>query len=259
MSRRENHLGRRMELAHYRFQMGLYMTAQERRDESLLVRSPTIEAPEWNHAALVDMSGPDREAALRDVENFFHHHKRRPTVALSPMSRPSGYGDHLVDNGYARSFKQAWLYHRGSPPDSDGSGPTIRRMSGEDDQLLFLDCFHRGHDEPETAGYGPALEASFRYQGDFESLHFLAELDGEAVGVATLIHDGWIAGLYNLAVVPEARRRGVGRALTNHRLAMAHASGCDLAFLQTEEKPVEHWQRKHGFELAFTLEGWTLG
>ncbi len=41
----------------------------------------------------------------------------------------------------------------------------------------------------------------------------VAELDGRPVGTVIAGFDGWRANLYRLAVVPEAQRRGIGRAL----------------------------------------------
>jgi ribosomal protein S18 acetylase RimI-like enzyme len=41
----------------------------------------------------------------------------------------------------------------------------------------------------------------------------LAELDGELVGAVIGAWDGWRANFYRLAVLPEARRRGIGRRL----------------------------------------------
>jgi ribosomal protein S18 acetylase RimI-like enzyme len=41
----------------------------------------------------------------------------------------------------------------------------------------------------------------------------LAEEDGELIGSLIAAWDGWRAGMYRLAVVPEHRRRGVARML----------------------------------------------
>jgi ribosomal protein S18 acetylase RimI-like enzyme len=41
----------------------------------------------------------------------------------------------------------------------------------------------------------------------------LAEEDGRLVGAAVASYDGWRAYVYHVAVAPEFRRRGIGRAL----------------------------------------------
>ena len=49
----------------------------------------------------------------------------------------------------------------------------------------------------------------------------LAELDGELVGTVIGAWDGWRGNFYRLAVLPEHRRRGIGRSSFGRRGAAA--------------------------------------
>jgi N-acetylglutamate synthase-like GNAT family acetyltransferase len=56
----------------------------------------------------------------------------------------------------------------------------------------------------------------------------LAEIDGRPVGVSSLhthAKSGWLRGA---AVVPDARGRGIQRAMISARVALAIEHGCDL-------------------------------
>lgn len=51
----------------------------------------------------------------------------------------------------------------------------------------------------------------------------VAVCDGAAAGAALIARRGWTSRLAGMALVPEARRRGAGRALVNHLLVEAKA------------------------------------
>ncbi len=69
---------------------------------------------------------------------------------------------------------------------------------------------------------------------DRSAFHVLvARLDGRDVGTALAYdHDG-DCGIYNVATLPQARRRGVGTALTALQLHHARERGCTTAGLQS--------------------------
>lgn len=70
--------------------------------------------------------------------------------------------------------------------------------------------------------------------GDAGRIH-LASLDGENVVTALAFdHDG-DCGIYNVATVEHARRRGLGTALTAYAVAQARERGCTTATLQSTE------------------------
>lgn len=54
----------------------------------------------------------------------------------------------------------------------------------------------------------------------------VAEQDGRLVGVLVATWDGWRGNMYRLAVLPAARRRGVGRALVAEGERRLAARGC---------------------------------
>ncbi len=83
------------------------------------------------------------------------------------------------------------------------------------------------------ARYGSALEGS-------GAIHLLAELDGRLVGMAyaevvvpSSMSDERAAELSNVTVDPDARGRGIGRALVTEVAAWARRQGVRLVVLKT--------------------------
>jgi ribosomal protein S18 acetylase RimI-like enzyme len=64
-----------------------------------------------------------------------------------------------------------------------------------------------------------------RLAREYPDLLLVAVDDGRIVGSLLAGWDGWRAGIYRLAVTPEYRRRGVGRALAKEAEVRLHARG----------------------------------
>jgi GNAT superfamily N-acetyltransferase len=61
--------------------------------------------------------------------------------------------------------------------------------------------------------------------------HYLGYLDGEPVATVTVFFAAGVAGVYFVMTVPEARRRGIGAAITAAVLREARDSGVEYAVL----------------------------
>ena len=62
---------------------------------------------------------------------------------------------------------------------------------------------------------------------------FVGRLDGKPVATSIAIRSGDASGVYNVGTLPEARRRGVGSAVTWGAVGAARAWGCDTIVLQS--------------------------
>ncbi len=84
---------------------------------------------------------------------------------------------------------------------------------------------------------------------DAELEHYIGVFEGRAVGSSSLAFGGGVAGVHNVATVPEARKRGFGEALTWHAMARGAARGCDMAALQASEMGQPIYERM-GFRVV---------
>ena len=63
--------------------------------------------------------------------------------------------------------------------------------------------------------------------------YFLARLDGRAAGISVAVQTGESGGIYSVATLEDARRRGVGTAVTWAAVKQIRDWGCDAAVLQS--------------------------
>jgi GNAT superfamily N-acetyltransferase len=155
------------------------------------------------------------------------------TWHLGPGMTPADLGQRLVDQGFAHAGDEI-----GMAADLDAlerppipTGLVISRVTAPRDLEVWAETLGKGF------GEGPA-EAS--WVGEIYSRlglenpawrHYLGRLDGEPVATATMFLGAGVAGIYFVFTVPDARRRGIGAALTVAPLLEARALGHRLGVL----------------------------
>ncbi len=92
----------------------------------------------------------------------------------------------------------------------------------------------------EMRGFGATEEEAQRYHDVYARAgfgnrlpwhHFIGWLGGAPVAIASLLYHAGVAGMYGVTTIPEARRQGVGAAITLHVLRNARANGYRFAIL----------------------------
>ena len=96
----------------------------------------------------------------------------------------------------------------------------------------FCAVIGRGYEMPEEHARA-MFPLAILQEPEVES--FLGYCDGVPAATSTLVYTGRVAGVHNVATVPEYRKRGFGEALTWHGVAAGAGYGCDMAALQASE------------------------
>ncbi|WP_018576140.1 GNAT family N-acetyltransferase [Legionella shakespearei] len=101
-------------------------------------------------------------------------------------------------------------------------------------------CF--GVDEVTAQAYQRALEAN-----PDKLVHVVALDKGKCIGTGSIFLSAESAGLYNLSVLPEYRRQGIGKALHHFRFNHIKSLGYQYATLQATPM-AKHLDETLGFE-----------
>jgi len=115
-------------------------------------------------------------------------------------------------------------------------GLVIERVNDPVEQRIFLDVMQAGFDMPDSVRRELHRSASIMgYAPNAPWVRFLGRVDGRAVGSSGLMHFGGVAGIYNVATVPEYRRRGIAAAMTAAAMEHGRLLGYGLSALGTSE------------------------
>ncbi|HEX9132160.1 MAG TPA: GNAT family N-acetyltransferase [Ktedonobacteraceae bacterium] len=73
--------------------------------------------------------------------------------------------------------------------------------------------------------------------------HYIGRLHDEPVAIASLLFHAGVAGIYGVATIPDARRQGVGAAMTLYTLHEARKHGYRVAILSPTEMSIAMYRR----------------
>jgi GNAT superfamily N-acetyltransferase len=188
------------------------------------------------------LEGPIDLDALDEIEREWRARDEAVRIELSILADPSipvtlserGYHVHGFENVLARPLEAELAI-------DDPQGVTIERLRKEDERTwidIAVTAFTHLDGTGSTADDSSQLAGVEEVMSDFLTAPglrtYLARLDGRPVGEGALCLAGDnIALLAGAGTLPDARGRGVQKALLRHRLADARETGADLAVVVT--------------------------
>ena len=179
---------------------------------------------------------PDRiDVAVAELHALRERHGVPMGWLIGPSSRPTDLGRQLAARGltHRNTLTPMTLLLADLPTAAPVPGLTVARVADAATYEAWVATEHRGFEEEGLPSDGlAAVRRAMRFGDGFPLHHYLGWLDGVPVATATLLPAAGIAGIYDVATVPEARRQGVGTAMTLTVLQEAHQLGYEIAFLQ---------------------------
>ncbi len=166
-----------------------------------------------------------RELKNRGVPGCWH---------VGPSMRPADLGRRLLDAGFTHGGSEPGMAVKLSELDrpADVPGLDITRVETEDALKTWENTLGRGFGEGVKEARWVA-EVYSRLGLTDPWRHYLGTLDGEPVATATVFFAAGVAGVYFVMTVPEARRRGIGAAITY--VALRQARDVQYAVLGASE------------------------
>jgi ribosomal protein S18 acetylase RimI-like enzyme len=174
---------------------------------------------------------------------------------VTPLTRPADLRRHLEAAGMTIGDSQPGmavdLLALREPPMP--AGLTIERVADDETARVWNRVGIRGFEMPSELE--PAFERvvlALTRQTEPGTL-YLGRLDGEPVATSALVTAGGTAGIYNVATLAEARRKGIGAALTARALLDGRARGLRIGTLQASTMGYPVYQAM-GFREYIRLE-----
>jgi GNAT superfamily N-acetyltransferase len=106
----------------------------------------------------------------------------------------------------------------------------------------WVSTLFSGFELPHSSG-GALFDLLLDLGFDLPLRHYVGLLNGEPIATAELFLGAGVAGIYGVVTVPEARRQGIGAALTLSPLLEARAMGYRIGILHSSEMGLELYRR----------------
>jgi len=203
-------------------------------------RSNSINALRQN--AQIDLS------TLESLEAAYRARNQAPVWRLSPLAPPA-MGDTLAARGYRtieRSLLQLCPLHAGFE-----AAPEVRIHAEPTPAWIEAFCTHSPV-RPEHRNTMQRMLAAIAKPAGFA----FVEAEGSPLAMAIGAVEGDHMGLFDVLVMPEARRRGLARKITESLYAWAWSHGARFAYLQvvaTNEAAMPLYAAQ-GFRTAYAYE-----
>ena len=173
---------------------------------------------------------------------------------VSPSMRPDDLRARLLARGFEDGGEEPAMVAdlSVSSPARPVSGLEVGPVRTVADLHGYREVLARGFGEgPPEAAWVTDVFGRIGLGDEVPWRHLVGRLDGRAVATVTLfVHPPEVAGVYFVATTPEARRRGIGAAVTTRALDEARGLGCTSAVLGSSPMGYGVYRRL-GFDEVF--------
>jgi ribosomal protein S18 acetylase RimI-like enzyme len=181
---------------------------------------------------------------------------------VGPSSRPADLGDHLQARGLVHASDTAGMAADLLAVNEDVRSPpglAIERVGDLEAVKKWLQPAVRCFQLPDFwASFFLHASAHQGFGPEVPWLHYVGSLEGEPVACSSLFLGAGVAGVYNVGTVPEARRQGIGTAITIAPLRDARAMGYRVGILHASEQGFDMYRRLGFVEYCtFGVYVWT--
>jgi ribosomal protein S18 acetylase RimI-like enzyme len=185
------------------------------------------------------------DGAVEEKLKQFTAHQVPLAWLIGPSTQPADLGSCLEQHGWmleeapGMAVDLRFLDKHLSFP----SHLTITRVSDEEKLKTWLRIMTIGSIPEEGLTLLLDVATKQGLKEDPAVHYYLGVLDGQPVATSLLYLGGGVAGIYNVATLPEVRRQGIGSALTVAPLLEARAQGYRIGTLQSSTMGVNLYTR----------------
>lgn len=158
---------------------------------------------------------------------------------LTPSTRPEGLEAILKANGMRHAYDAPGMAADLTALDLDvplTANVTIRQLSQMDELTPYFAVMIPVFSiSPGDAAVWRDAYEQIGFGDDVPWTHYVAFLEDQPVATTSLLLDGKLAGIYNVATAAQARGKGIGAAVTRAAMRYARDHGATEAALQSSE------------------------
>lgn len=207
-----------------------------RREPDMLIYRSGLRVPLLNGVLGPRFTSENASGRVESAMSHFRGERIPMRWLLGPSSTPRDLGELLSDQGMkrGRALPGMALDLRAVDNELLPEGLEIREVTDAGALRTCGDTLAEGFELHGEIGRGVS-DAVVTYGRSPTRRWFLGRLNGKAVTASLLVlHEGF-AGIYCVATIPEARRKGLGFAITHEPLMAAKAAGHRAAVLEASE------------------------
>jgi GNAT superfamily N-acetyltransferase len=219
--------------------LGRAAGAEERDDGKVRWVIGDIPIDYHNCVVRADLSPEEADDVILESLERFRAHGAPGSWHVGPSMRPADIGERLLAHGFSYGGDEIGMAVELSALREDLPVPDdleIERVRDEKTLTAWKDTLARGFGEgPAEAEWVGEMYRRIGLGDDRPWRHYLGRLHGEPVATSTLFLGAGVAGIYFVFTIEQARRRGVGGALTLAPLREAREMGCRVGVLGSSE------------------------
>jgi ribosomal protein S18 acetylase RimI-like enzyme len=213
--------------------------------------TPGVPVELFNHTYFTRLAEEDIDARIEALVGGFAEHEVIFVWTVGPFTRPADLGARLEFSGLTRAEESPCMAVDLQALNEDFPFPSalaMERVSNAEALRECVEVMRVGFELPElTSEVMFELFSAVGLDEDSPLRSYLGRLDGEAVAASSLLVAAGVAGIYNVATLSEARRQGLGTAVTLEALREARELGYRIGVLQSSAMGFGVYRRL-GFE-----------
>jgi GNAT superfamily N-acetyltransferase len=219
--------------------LGRAAGAEERDDERVRWVIGDIPIDYHNCVVHADLAPDEADGMIQESLERFRAHGAPGSWHVGPSMRPADIGERLVAHGFSYGGDDIGMAVdlAALPEEVPVSAVLeIERVKDEETLGAWQDTLARGFGEgPVEAEWVGEMYRRLGLGDDGPWRHYLGRLDGAPVATSTLFVSAGVAGIYFVSTVEEARRQGIGGAITLAPLREAREMGHGVGVLGASE------------------------